>query len=244
MAVLYRIPLSLLSLNTLHDYSTTKPTFNPLQLTQPINYYLNSRPKITSFIQNKLKIGVFEGENLSFLGDKAGIFKDEAKKNKKRVVLVRSNGGPGFNGGGFKVDNRILGNIALAVGLTYLSATGQLGWILDTILSLSLLVVIIPIVGIGAFIWWAGKDVVNDTCPNCKSEFQTFKSMLGDEPQLCPYCGQPFSVVGNKFVQDPVNFSGQSTPFDQTFGDFSPRSKKGNGSKAIVDIEAEVVDAD
>ncbi|KAK1405213.1 hypothetical protein POM88_004818 [Heracleum sosnowskyi] len=77
-----------------------------------------------------------QGENLSFLGNKDGIFNDEAKK---RVVLVRSNGGPGFNGGGFKVDNRILGNIALAVGLTYLSATGQLGWILDTILSLATL---------------------------------------------------------------------------------------------------------
>lgn len=77
---------------------------------------------------------------MSFLGDKDGIFKDEAKKNNKRVVLVRSNGGPGFNGGGFKVDNRILGNIALAVGLTYLSLTGQLGWILDTILSVSVII--------------------------------------------------------------------------------------------------------
>lgn len=140
MALLYRIPLSLLSLNTLHDYPTTKPTCYSLKLTQPINYYLHSRPKIKSLIQNKLKNGVFEGEKLSFLGDKDGIFKDEAKKNKKRVVLVRSNGGPGFNGGGFKVDNRILGNIALAVGLTYLSLTGQLGWILDTILSVSVII--------------------------------------------------------------------------------------------------------
>ncbi|KAL8131439.1 hypothetical protein AgCh_007394 [Apium graveolens] len=231
MALLYRIPLSLLSLNTLHDYSTTKPTCYSLKLTQPINYYFNSRPKIKSLIQNKLKNGVFEGEKLSFLGDKGGIFKDEAKK---RVVLVRSNGGPGFNGGGFKVDNRILGNIALAVGLTYLSVTGQLGWILDTILSLSLLVVIVPVVGIGVFIWWAGRDVIQDTCPNCKSEFQTFKSMLGDDAQLCPYCGQPFSVVGNKYVQDPVNFSSQSTPFDQPFSDFSPRSKKGASSKLLT----------
>lgn len=74
---------------------------------------------------------------MSFLGDKGGIFKNEVINKKRRVVVVRSNGGPGFNGGGFKVDNRILGNIALAVGLTYLSSTGQLGWILDTILSVS-----------------------------------------------------------------------------------------------------------
>ncbi|KAL1821596.1 hypothetical protein ACET3Z_016465 [Daucus carota] len=244
MALLYRIPLSLLSLNTLHDYSTTNPTCNSFKFAQPISYYSNLRPEITSFFQDKLKNGVLKHENLSFLGDKGGILKGGASNKKKRVVWVRSNGGPGFNGGGFKVDSRILGNIALAVGLTYLSATGQLGWILDTILSVSLLVVIIPIVGVGAFIWWAGRDVVQDTCPNCKSEFQTFKSMLGEDAQLCPYCGQPFSVVGNKFVQDPVNFSSQSTPFDQTYDDFSPRSTKGKGSKAIVDIEAEVVDAD
>lgn len=137
--VLYRIPLSLLSLNTLHDYSTTNPTCNSFKFAQPISYYSNLRPEITSFFQDKLKNGVLKHENLSFLGDKGGILKGGASNKKKRVVWVRSNGGPGFNGGGFKVDSRILGNIALAVGLTYLSATGQLGWILDTILSVSVI---------------------------------------------------------------------------------------------------------
>lgn len=53
-----------------------------------------------------------------------------------RVVLVRYN--QGFGGGGR--DNsgtaRLLGNIDVAVRLTYLSVSGQPGWILDTLISI------------------------------------------------------------------------------------------------------------
>jgi hypothetical protein len=52
-------------------------------------------------------------------------------KRKKRVVLVRFNQRFGFKGGGGEGDNggtaRVLGNFALAIGLTYLSMTGQFG---------------------------------------------------------------------------------------------------------------------
>lgn len=63
-------------------------------------------------------------------------------KEGKRMILVRFNQGFGFNGGGGggggidKNTARLIGNIAFAVGLTFLSMTGQLGWILDTIVSI------------------------------------------------------------------------------------------------------------
>lgn len=62
-------------------------------------------------------------------------------KREKRAVLVKNNQGFGFNGGGGGgrddgATARILGNLALAIGLTYLSMTGQLGWILDAIVSI------------------------------------------------------------------------------------------------------------
>ncbi|KAI3509882.1 hypothetical protein L1887_25406 [Cichorium endivia] len=167
---------------------------------------------------------------------------------KKRVVLVRSNNlkfnGAGGGGGGGKDDGntaRVLGNLALAIGLTYLSFTGQLGWILDAIVSVWLLVVLVPIVGLGVLIWWAGKDTVQSNCPNCGNEFQIFESTLTEESLVCPYCSQPFSVVGDEFVRNPVNFSKDST----RFGDFSSSSKKGKASsRAVIDIEAEVKDVD
>lgn len=45
-----------------------------------------------------------------------------------------------------------------------------------------------------------------------------------------PFISQIFcfhSVVGNKFVSDPVNFSNKSTTFGDAFSDFSSRSSKG-----------------
>lgn len=59
------------------------------------------------------------------------------RRRKGRLVLVRANN---FNGGGGGWDKnttaRVLGNLALAVGLTYLTMTGQLGWLLDAIVSI------------------------------------------------------------------------------------------------------------
>ncbi|KAM3338626.1 hypothetical protein P3S68_030712 [Capsicum galapagoense] len=58
---------------------------------------------------------------------------------------------------------RVLSNLVLAIGLTYLTMTGQLGWVLDAIVSVWLLAVLLPILGLGAFIWWAGRDIVQGT---------------------------------------------------------------------------------
>ncbi|KAJ0263335.1 hypothetical protein HA466_0037140 [Hirschfeldia incana] len=168
------------------------------------------------------------------------------KRCKRRVLKVSCNKGLGFNGGGDNNGNgRILGNLVLAIGLTYLSMTGQLGWVLDAIVSAWLVVVIVPILGLGAFLWWAQRDIVQSSCPNCGNEFQIFKSSLDDEVQLCPFCTQPFSVVDDKFVKEPVKFSNQTTAFGQDLNGFSSPPKKGKGfSTAVVDIEAEVTDAD
>ncbi|RWW16932.1 hypothetical protein GW17_00019149 [Ensete ventricosum] len=61
---------------------------------------------------------------------------------KGSLVVVVANQGFGFNGGGGGgggwdkgTTSRVLGNLALAIGLTYLTMTGELGWILDTIVA-------------------------------------------------------------------------------------------------------------
>lgn len=73
-----------------------------------------------------------------------GVWKDLSLVSKGRKGLsVRANQGFGFNGGGGggggwgrSSTTRVLGNLTLAIGLTYLTMTGQLGWILDTIVSI------------------------------------------------------------------------------------------------------------
>ncbi|XP_030932905.1 uncharacterized protein LOC115958619 [Quercus lobata] len=222
---------------------------------KPSNCYSLSRAKLGSLHDNRFKLKAYE-ERWSLLGgSKCGdgiLVREEGWKRKKRVVVVRFNQGFGFNGGGGGggggrddgATARLLGNLALAIGLTYLSFTGQLGWVLDAIVSVWLFAVLVPIVGLGAFLWWAGRDIVQGTCPNCGNDFQVFKSSLNDDLQFCPFCTQPFSVVDDKFVRDSVQFSNESTTFGQAFNDFS-RSKKGkDSSKAVVDVEAEIKDAD
>ncbi|KAL8209816.1 hypothetical protein R6Q57_006548 [Mikania cordata] len=67
------------------------------------------------------------------------------------------------------------------------------------------------------------------------------RSMLNDEPQLCPYCSQPFSVVGDEFVRDPTRFGKESTTFGETFSGLFSQSKKGKASsKAVIDVEANI----
>ncbi|CAB4307995.1 unnamed protein product [Prunus armeniaca] len=189
---------------------------------KPIKYYSVSRTKIGCLKQNRFKVRAY-WERWSSLG--GGSVKDEMlgrdegwKKKKKREVVVRFNQGFGFNGdggGGGKDDG----------------ATARV-------------LVLVPIVGVGAFLWWARQDMVQDSCPNCGNDFQIFKSALNDDLQQCPFCTQPFSVVDNKFVMDSVKYSNQSTTFGQAFNDYTRSTRGKESSKAVVDIEAEVKDAD
>ncbi|XP_058773791.1 uncharacterized protein LOC131648009 [Vicia villosa] len=239
-------------------FSHLKPNFNfnffhdGAYRTQPTFSFSRLDPKFTSFHLGSFKLRAYR-ERGSFLGGKVyknGVLMGEKGcKKKKRVVLVKNNQGFGFNnggGGGGRDDGgtaRILGNLALAIGLTYLSVTGQLGWILDAIVSIWIFAVLVPIVGLGAFLWWAGRDIMKGTCPNCGNDFQVFKSTLNEELQLCPFCGQPFSVDGNEFVKESVNFSNQSTTFGQAFDNIS-RSRNDEDSGRAIDVEAEIKDAD
>ncbi|EXB37709.1 hypothetical protein L484_010182 [Morus notabilis] len=235
------INFSACKLRTLHGETYKKP----ITLRAELGTILHQK--------RKFKFRVYR-ERWSFSGEdrEDGILLKGERKKKKRLVLVRFNQGFGFNGGGGGggggrddgATARVLGNLALAIGLTYLSMTGQLGWLLDAIVSIWLLAVIIPIVGLGAFLWWAGRDIVQDSCPNCGNDFQILKSTMNDDLQLCPFCSQPFSVVDNKFVRDSVKFSNQSTTFAEAFNEFA-RSRKGKEtSAAVVDVEAEIKDAD
>ncbi|XP_042479985.1 uncharacterized protein LOC122060939 [Macadamia integrifolia] len=246
-----QIPLNVSAYRSLCDDLGTRRICFRFKFLQRINCYSLSRRRIDRFHGKEFKLRAVAGRMFCFIGSngRESIFRRE-ERQKKRVVLARVNQGSGFNGGGGGGDDgntaRILGNLALAIGLTYLSMTGQLGWVLDAIVSIWLLAVLLPIVGLGAFLWWAGRDIVQDSCPNCGNDFQIFKSSLKDGLQLCPFCSQPFSVEGNEFVREPTRFSSnQSTTFGQAFSGFSPRSKTENGSSVtVVDVEAEVKDVD
>ncbi|KAL8507557.1 hypothetical protein ACS0TY_018195 [Phlomoides rotata] len=234
MPALLQISINFSALHPPHKYNGSKKKISvyKFKFLQPINSS-----------HSKSKIKCFHRDKLLFLGARRGKDGILVRRGRRAVVVNFNN-----NGGGGRINTetaRVLGNLGLAILLTYLSLSGQLGWLLDAIVSLWLLAVLVPIVGIGAFLWWASRDIVQSNCPNCGNEFQVFKSTLNDDLQLCPFCTQPFSVKDDKFVRDPVKFSNESTIFDQPFSNFSPRTKKGkSSSNSVVDVEAEIRDAE
>ncbi|KAL6839231.1 hypothetical protein ACP4OV_030903 [Aristida adscensionis] len=168
----------------------------------------------------------------------------------RRLSVAGAGRGPFFGGGGGrrmdKGTSRVVGNLAFAALLTYLAVTGQLRWVLDAIFSLWLLTILLPILGLAAFFFFAGQDILQSNCPNCGKSFQILKSSLKDGVQLCPYCTQPFSVQGNKFVRESARFSsGRGATNAQAFNEFFNRGTKGKApSGTIVDVEAEVKDVE
>ncbi|KAL6609696.1 hypothetical protein ACP70R_039665 [Stipagrostis hirtigluma subsp. patula] len=168
---------------------------------------------------------------------------------RRRRGVAGAGKGPFFGGGGRRMDqgtSRFVGNLAFAALLTYLAMTGQLRWVLDAIFSLWLLTILLPILGLAAFFFFAGQDILQSNCPNCGKSFQILKSSLKDGPQLCPYCTQPFSVQGNKFVRESARFSsGRGATNAQAVNEFFNRVAKGRApSGTIVDVEAEVKDVE
>ncbi|KAJ4845243.1 hypothetical protein Tsubulata_003858 [Turnera subulata] len=254
MTILLQNSINFFPVKVFHDHEHKRP----------VHAHSPPSSKIAPFEHNRFQLRVFDerGNGLVVGAGKDGILvredgweRERIRRRKKRVVKVRffgSNNGGGGGGGDNSGTVRLLGNIALAIGLTYLSMTGQLGWVFDAVgyvfdavVSLSLLAVLLPIFGLGALIWWTGRDILQDACPNCGNEFRVFKSTLNDELQLCPFCSQPFSVVGDEFVRDSRKFSKKSSSFGQAFSDFYPGSEKGkDSSSAVLDVEAEVKDAD
>jgi len=169
---------------------------------------------------------------------------------RKQGVIVRANfrfdsGSGGGGGGGNNEVGRVVFNLALAGCLTYLTVTGKLGWVVDAIVSLWLLAALVPLAGAVAFLWFAGREMVQGTCPNCGNGFQVFESAIKDGPQLCPYCSQPFKLENKEFVRESPSFSKQRFGgFKQTFDGFSYEPKKQEPSVMVVDVEAEVKDKD
>ncbi|XP_024376747.1 uncharacterized protein [Physcomitrium patens] len=162
---------------------------------------------------------------------------------------------------------RVVVNLAIAGGLTYLTITGKLGWLFDAFVSLWLFVVLVPIVGFVAFLWFADREIVSSSvsfylyCPNCGNPFQVLEfTMKEEEEQFCPYCSQPFKLEGKQFVRDGPRFYGKAKGFREpsgqpgfggAFGGSGQRKTSASDPSSdidpagvIVDIEAEVMDKD
>lgn len=141
MAALIQIPFNFPAVNTPRRASIGKNRFYGLTPLKRGNYCAVSSVKIGSFYPNGGKFGAFRDGSCFWevsRGEVGVFLKEERRSEKRRVVLVRFNSLDGGDGGGGRDNSetvRVLGNIALAIVLTYLTVTGQLGWVFDAIVS-------------------------------------------------------------------------------------------------------------
>ncbi|CAM0954736.1 unnamed protein product [Alopecurus aequalis] len=166
---------------------------------------------------------------------------------RRRLAVAGAGKGPFFGGGRRpRSTARTVGNLAFVALVAYLVVSGQFRWLLDAIVSLWLIAFFLPIVGLGALVFFAQRNILQSNCPNCGKSFRVLKTSLKNGPQFCPYCTQPYSVQDDKFVRESASFSsGRASPSAQAFNELFNRGSKENapsGSGTIVDVEAEVTD--
>uniref|UniRef100_A0ACD5TFE9 Uncharacterized protein n=1 Tax=Avena sativa TaxID=4498 RepID=A0ACD5TFE9_AVESA len=166
---------------------------------------------------------------------------------RRRLAVAGAGKGPFFGGGRRQRSTaRTVGNLAFVALVAYLAVSGQFRWLLDAIVSLWLIAFFLPIVGLGALVFLARRNILQSDCPNCGKSFRVLKTSLKNGPQFCPYCTQPFSVQDDKFVRESATFSsGRASASAQAFNELFNRGSKENAPSAtgtIVDIDAEVTD--
>ncbi|XP_047094987.1 uncharacterized protein LOC124707371 [Lolium rigidum] len=167
---------------------------------------------------------------------------------RRRLAVAGAGKGPFFGGGRRRQGStaRTVGNLAFVALVAYLAVSGQFRWLLDAIVSLWLIAFFLPIVGLGALVFFARRNILQSDCPNCGRNFRVLKTSLKNGPQFCPYCTQPFSVQDDKFVRESASFSsGRASPSAQAFNELFNRGSKEkapSGPGTIVDIEADVTD--
>lgn len=133
----FRIPITLPNLSSFSAEPSSSSGIQRRTIRKKIGFLLGGNGCSSSSIK-------CSADRWSFVEagtDKDGILMARRGKGRREsLVVVRANQGFGGGGGGGGWDkgstSRILGNLALALGLTYLSMTGQLGWILDAIVSI------------------------------------------------------------------------------------------------------------
>lgn len=84
--------------------------------------------------------------------------------------------------------------LTLLVVISLLGSVG-LGWLVNSFLILVGLLLITPIIAFVGFRWWLQRNLVQNRCPVCRSEF----TGLNRTQLQCPSCGEPLKVEQGQF---------------------------------------------
>lgn len=70
-----------------------------------------------------------------------------------------------------------------------------LGWLVNSVLIMIVLLLLAPVVAWFGFRWWLKRKLIEDSCPVCQYEFTGFEGTTC----RCPSCSEPLKVEGGSF---------------------------------------------
>uniref|UniRef100_A0A7S1TM75 Uncharacterized protein n=1 Tax=Erythrolobus australicus TaxID=1077150 RepID=A0A7S1TM75_9RHOD len=115
----------------------------------------------------------------------------------------------------------VVGQAALWGGLIYLTVSGHLSWVFDSIFLLIGVVLVTPVIALGVFRFWAKRNLLQGTCANCGFPQTALKN---SPPFSCMSCGS--RIVPSESGEFELEFARDATV------DVSAES--------VLDVEAEV----
>lgn len=86
--------------------------------------------------------------------------------------------------------------LTLALGFVLVTTVG-IGWLLKSLLVLTVLLVLVPILLIVGAQFWLKRNLVEGTCPSCAQPLTGFKTV----PLNCPSCGVALQAKDGVFAR-------------------------------------------
>jgi len=86
--------------------------------------------------------------------------------------------------------------ITIIAVIVILSSIG-LGWLVKSIAVLFILLLLTPVIAFLAFRWWVKRNVVEQDCPVCGTNFVG----INNTQTRCPNCGERITVQHKEFVR-------------------------------------------
>jgi len=85
--------------------------------------------------------------------------------------------------------------LAVVLVVVLLGSAGLLGWVLNGIAIVFLLLLAAPAIAAVGLRWWLRRNLVEDQCPSCSYSF----TGLNNSECRCPNCGEVLQVAGGRF---------------------------------------------
>ena len=88
-----------------------------------------------------------------------------------------------------------LSNWLIFFGVLWLLSAAGLGWLVNGLAVVFLVLLVVPVVGVFVGMWWLRRNTAMAACPVCGFEMTGIENMA----LACPSCGEALKMQGGQF---------------------------------------------